>query len=125
MLFLHHSISTGAIGRDRIVVSTSRCGRDNPGSNPGHGSVRCGVAIMASSRQFFLRSILTYDTDELNDADVVVTSERERARNAEQSRAQLHRKRVVFRPRSRYGRIASTHLRVEWFHTKSKQQRMY
>ena len=23
--------------RDRIVVSTSRCGRDNPGSNPGHG----------------------------------------------------------------------------------------
>ena len=24
-------------GRDRIVVSTSRCGRDNPGSNPGHG----------------------------------------------------------------------------------------
>ena len=25
-------------GRDRIVVSTSRCGRDNPGSNPGHGS---------------------------------------------------------------------------------------
>ena len=24
-------------GRDRIAVSTSRCGRDNPGSNPGHG----------------------------------------------------------------------------------------
>ena len=24
--------------RDRIVVSTSRCGRDNPGSNPGHGN---------------------------------------------------------------------------------------
>ena len=23
--------------RDRIVVSTSRCGRENPGSNPGHG----------------------------------------------------------------------------------------
>ena len=23
--------------RDRIVVSTSRCGRDNPGENPGHG----------------------------------------------------------------------------------------
>ena len=23
--------------RDRIVLSTSRCGRDNPGSNPGHG----------------------------------------------------------------------------------------
>ena len=24
--------------RDRIVVSTLRCGRNNPGSNPGHGS---------------------------------------------------------------------------------------
>ena len=24
--------------RDRIVVSTLRCGRSNPGSNPGHGS---------------------------------------------------------------------------------------
>ena len=24
--------------RDSIVVSTSRCGRDNPGSNPGHGT---------------------------------------------------------------------------------------
>lgn len=26
------------VGRDRIVVSISRCGRDNPGSNPGHGT---------------------------------------------------------------------------------------
>ena len=25
------------VGRDRIVVSTLRCGRNNPGSNPGHG----------------------------------------------------------------------------------------
>ena len=32
--------------RDRIVVSTSRCGRDNPGSNPGHGS-GCAVAVTA------------------------------------------------------------------------------
>ena len=24
-------------GRDSLVVRTSRCGRDNPGSNPGHG----------------------------------------------------------------------------------------
>ena len=30
-------IGSGISGRDRIVVSTSRCGRDNPGSNPGHG----------------------------------------------------------------------------------------
>ena len=28
--------------RDRLVVRTLRCGRSNPGSNPGHGSVlRC------------------------------------------------------------------------------------
>ena len=26
-------------GRDRIVVSTSRCGRDNPGSNPGYSNL--------------------------------------------------------------------------------------
>ena len=31
------AIGSGISGRDRIVVSTSRCGRDNPGSNPGHG----------------------------------------------------------------------------------------
>ena len=35
--------------RDRIVVSTSRCGRDNPGSNPGHGS-----ADVYSGSLFFL-----------------------------------------------------------------------
>jgi hypothetical protein len=27
--------------RDRIVVSTPRCGRGNPGSNPGHGNNQC------------------------------------------------------------------------------------
>ena len=32
-------------GRDRIVVSTSRCGRDNPGSNPGHGINRSQAYI--------------------------------------------------------------------------------
>jgi hypothetical protein len=26
--------------RDRLVVRTLRCGRSNPGSNPGHGSVK-------------------------------------------------------------------------------------
>ncbi len=25
------------IGRDRLEVRTLRCGRNNPGSNPGHG----------------------------------------------------------------------------------------
>ena len=27
-----------SICRDSIVVSTLRCGRNNPGSNPGHGT---------------------------------------------------------------------------------------
>ena len=31
---------TFPIGRDRTVVSTLRCGRNNPGSNPGHGQMR-------------------------------------------------------------------------------------
>ena len=39
--------------RDRIVVSTSRCGRDNPGSNPGHGISSCGVCVMAQLSNFF------------------------------------------------------------------------
>ena len=29
---------TNWIGRDRLVVRTLRCGRNNPGSNPGHGT---------------------------------------------------------------------------------------
>ena len=37
--------------RDRIVVSTSRCGRDNPGSNPGHGR-GCEVSIRLSQPFF-------------------------------------------------------------------------
>ena len=28
----------GTFGCNRIVVSTSRCGRDNPGSNPGYST---------------------------------------------------------------------------------------
>jgi hypothetical protein len=28
------------VSRDRLVVRTRRCGRRNPGSNPGHGTVR-------------------------------------------------------------------------------------
>ena len=29
---------SGVSSRDRLVVRTLRCGRSNPGSNPGHGS---------------------------------------------------------------------------------------
>ncbi|GBP92755.1 hypothetical protein EVAR_64365_1 [Eumeta japonica] len=31
---------TSSDSRDRLVVRTPRCGRGNPGSNPGHGSAR-------------------------------------------------------------------------------------
>ena len=47
-------IKKGRTGRDRIVVSTSRCGRDNPGSNPGHGITTIAKSLVlyytASSR---------------------------------------------------------------------------
>ena len=39
--------------RDRIVVSTSRCGRDNPGSNPGHG-ISCECRRHGTAELFFL-----------------------------------------------------------------------
>ena len=35
---IHERHTSRAQRRDRIVVSTLRCGRNNPGSNPGHGS---------------------------------------------------------------------------------------
>ena len=40
-------------GRDRIVVSTSRCGRDNPGSNPGHG--RGCVSLSWQVSKYFIK----------------------------------------------------------------------
>ena len=35
MVTSHRQLNT--TGRDRLVVRTLRCGRSNPGSNPGHG----------------------------------------------------------------------------------------
>ena len=35
---MHYQTTQHHNSRDRIVVSTLRCGRSNPGSNPGHGS---------------------------------------------------------------------------------------
>ena len=37
--------------RDRLVVRTLRCGRSNPGSNPGHG--------IFSPRELFLKEVLS------------------------------------------------------------------
>ena len=44
--------------RDRIVVSTSRCGRDNPGSNPGHGKC-CDRRCPGTAELFFFFFFLT------------------------------------------------------------------
>ena len=35
-MLIHTKASVSS--RDRLVVRTLRCGRSNPGSNPGHGS---------------------------------------------------------------------------------------
>ena len=40
-----HVSSSGS--RDRIVVSTLRCGRNNPGSNPGHGTFFSYYAVLS------------------------------------------------------------------------------
>ena len=40
-----HMSSSGS--RDRIVVSTLRCGRNNPGSNPGHGTFFSYYAVLS------------------------------------------------------------------------------
>ena len=38
-ILLHELLSVSLHNsRDRIVVNTLRCGRSNPGSNPGHGN---------------------------------------------------------------------------------------
>ena len=40
------------VGRDRLVVRTPRCGRGNPGSNPGHGKLHCiAVCVWVASRE--------------------------------------------------------------------------
>ena len=47
---MSHSLNKSSVSRDRLVVRTLRCGRSNPGSNPGHGM----------QKQFFL--LLTIKT---------------------------------------------------------------
>ena len=47
------------VRRDRIVVSTLRCGRSNPGSNPGHG--RTFLLSKGDVEPLFAASILQLD----------------------------------------------------------------
>ena len=46
-------------GRDRIVVSTSRCGRDNPGSNPGQGRDKHG-SLVGKTDTFAKKKVVIY-----------------------------------------------------------------
>ena len=48
--------------RDRLVVRTLRCGRSNPGSNPGHGSVlRCyGSGDFPFEKLYFCQFLYRY-----------------------------------------------------------------
>ena len=49
----------GFHGRDSLVVRTSRCGRDNPGSNPGHGIFFMCIYIYIYIYFFFFIFFLT------------------------------------------------------------------
>ena len=67
MVTSHYQLNT--TGRDRLVVRTLRCGRSNPGSNPGHGIFflqRRGDVRMSTEGYFQKAGVsvinLTYDT---------------------------------------------------------------
>ncbi|KNC24927.1 hypothetical protein FF38_05656 [Lucilia cuprina] len=62
--------------RDRLVVRTLRCGRSNPGSNPGHGNVpsrkhchgnrnMCVYMIIPKASDSYIRTIATSFASEL------------------------------------------------------------
>ena len=45
------------VRRDRLVVRTLRCGRSNPGSNPGHGTFFPFLFLFYFSHNYFLNII--------------------------------------------------------------------
>ena len=54
--------------RDRLVVRTLRCGRSNPGSNPGHGIFCTSTnATRGPSWQMFRQSVSTQVTQTVED----------------------------------------------------------
>ena len=44
--------------RDRLVVRTLRCGRNNPGSNPGYGNVEITFFLIFTSCKFYVPPLL-------------------------------------------------------------------
>ena len=47
--------------RDRLVVRTLRCGRSNPGSNPGHGIFCVMLSPMFAIKIRRVREIISYN----------------------------------------------------------------
>ena len=56
MLISIHFQEDDGCGRDRIVVSTLRCGRNNPGSNPGHGT-KDSLSAAVDERQDVMETV--------------------------------------------------------------------
>ena len=61
--------------RDRIVVSTLRCGRSNPGSNPGHGSTKCWQGREFLFSPFLKRLKKLYDPDVTRTRSLLIWSQ--------------------------------------------------
>ena len=53
------SILKSVLSRDRLVVRTLRCGRSNPGSNPGHGMDQ---NFLAEGKNSLKIKIFTFNT---------------------------------------------------------------
>ena len=51
---IYHQVSL--FSRDRIVVSTSRCGRDHPGSNSGQGKAPQGSSWLLADNFLQLKT---------------------------------------------------------------------
>ena len=62
--------------RDRIVVSTLRCGRSNPGSNPGHGTMEERKPFLSFSLKITqpLHASSEFDPENLKQIPFLVTT---------------------------------------------------
>ena len=49
------AFSIRCLSRDRLVVRTLRCGRSNPGSNPGHGMDKIFGGLEIDNEEVFPR----------------------------------------------------------------------
>ena len=68
LIDLKPAASSVAHSRDRLVVRTLRCGRSNPGSNPGPGIFSCFLAFFWLSF-FFVFAYFSFWLNSLNSID--------------------------------------------------------